>query len=226
MHAFLSFLENMAFSQWVKNAPTIWAFPTILIVHTLGMSIVAGVSAMISLVVLGFWPAVPIKPFARAFPLLWFGFGINAVTGTMMLVADATTKLTTLDFYLKMAFVFAGLYVLILMRRQIFDDPQARSGAGVGQRKGAGVGIAGVLVWRNYLRALAGVREVDGIAENESDTAAEQTSRSLTNVRVSSPTGLPGRLGVTSTERPLHATVFLLDAPKSARRRFAEDDHQ
>jgi hypothetical protein len=124
MHQFLVFLENMAFSQWVKDAPTVWAFPTILIVHTLGMSIMAGVSAMISLVVLGFWPAVPIKPFARAFPLLWFGFGINAVSGTMMLVADATTKLTSLDFYLKMAFVFAGLFVLIRMRRQIFDDPQ------------------------------------------------------------------------------------------------------
>jgi len=123
-HPFLEFLENMAFSQWVKNAPTIWAFPTILIVHTLGMSMVAGVSAMISLVVLGFWPAVPIKPFERAFPVLWWGFGINAVSGTMMLVADATTKLTMLDFYIKMAFVFAGLYVLIRMRRQIFDDPQ------------------------------------------------------------------------------------------------------
>jgi hypothetical protein len=124
MHQFLVFLENMEFSQWVKDAPTIWAFPTILIVHTLGMSIVAGVGAMLSLVVLGFWPAVPMKPFARVFPLLWFGFGINAVTGTMMLVADATTKLTTVDFYIKMAFVFAGLYVLIRMRRQIFDDPQ------------------------------------------------------------------------------------------------------
>src|ERR1700733_5474180 len=124
MHAFLEFLESMAFSRWVKDAPTIWAFPTILIVHTLGMSIVAGVSAMISLVVLGFWPAVPIKPFGRAFPLLWFGFGINAVSGTMMLIADATTKLTTVDFYIKMAFVFAGLFVLIRMRRQIFEDPQ------------------------------------------------------------------------------------------------------
>jgi len=124
VHNFLVYLENLSFSQWVKDAPTIWAFPTILIVHTLGMSIVAGVSAMLSLVVLGFWPAVPMKPFARAFPLLWWGFGINAVTGTMMLVADATTKLTTVDFYIKMAFVFLGLWVLIRMRRQVFEDPQ------------------------------------------------------------------------------------------------------
>ena len=108
----------------MKDAPTIWAFPTILFVHTLGMSIVAGGSAMLNLMVLGFWPAVPMKPFARVFPLLCFGFGVNAVTGTMMLVADATTKLTTPDFYIKMAFVFAGLFVLIRMRRQVFEDPQ------------------------------------------------------------------------------------------------------
>lgn len=121
---FLVFLEQMQFSQWVKEAPTIWAFPTILFVHTLGMAIVAGGSAMLSLMVLGFWPAVPIKPFARMFPWLWVAFGVNAVSGTMMLVADATTKLTTPDFYIKMACVFAGLFVLIRMRRQIFEDPQ------------------------------------------------------------------------------------------------------
>ena len=124
MHQFLVSIESMAFSQWVKDAPTIWAFPTILIVHTLGMSIVAGGSTMINLMVLGFWPAVPIKPFARLFPVLWVAFGVNAVTGTMMLLADATAKLTTPDFYIKMALVFIGLFVLIRMRRQIFEDPQ------------------------------------------------------------------------------------------------------
>jgi hypothetical protein len=121
---FLVFLEDLSFSHWVKEAQTIWAFPMILFVHTFGMSIVAGGSAMLSFVLLGFWPAGPIKPFGRMFPLLWVAFGINAVSGTMMLVADATTKLTTLDFYLKMAFVFAGLFVLIRMRRQVFEDPQ------------------------------------------------------------------------------------------------------
>jgi hypothetical protein len=42
----------------------------------------------------------------------------------MMLVADATNKLTSLDFYIKMALVFAGLFVLIRMRRQIFENPK------------------------------------------------------------------------------------------------------
>jgi hypothetical protein len=121
---FLLFLEDLSFSHWVKEAQTVWAFPMILFVHTFGMSIVAGGAAMLSLVLLGFWPAGPIKPFGRMFPLLWVAFGINAVTGSMMLVADATTRLTSFDFYLKMVFVFTGLFLLIRMRRQVFEDPQ------------------------------------------------------------------------------------------------------
>ena len=124
MKEFFDFLEQSGLGQWVRDAPTIWAFPTVLVLHTIGMGIVAGGSAMISLMILGFWPSVPIKPFARMFPWMWIAFGVNAVTGTMMLVADATNKLTSLDFYIKMALVFAGMIVLIRMRRQIFDNPQ------------------------------------------------------------------------------------------------------
>jgi hypothetical protein len=43
------------------------------------------------------------------------------------------------DFYLKMAFVFAGLWVLIRMRRQVFDDPQLD--------KAPVTGSAKVLAW-------------------------------------------------------------------------------
>lgn len=124
MKEFLQHLDDMAFSQWVRDAPTIWAFPTILVLHTIGMAIVAGCSTVISLVLLGFWPATPIKPFGRLFPIMWAGFWLNAVTGTMMLVADATTKLTLLDFYLKMVLVFTGIFVLIRIKRQVFEDPQ------------------------------------------------------------------------------------------------------
>ena len=124
MHEFLVFLEEMQFSQWVRESGSLWSFPTILVVHTIGMGIVAGGSAMIDLIVLGFWPNVPIKPFARLFPVLWVAFGVQAVTGSMMLVADATTKLVNPDFYIKMVLVFAGIFVLTRIRRQIFDDPQ------------------------------------------------------------------------------------------------------
>ncbi|SRR5579883_180766 len=124
MAQFLNSLEQSGLGSWVRDAPTIWAFPTILFLHTFGMAIVAGGSAMLSLMILGFWPAAPMKPFERMFPWLWLAFGVNAVTGTLMLVADATAKLTSLDFYIKMLLVFAGMYLLVRMRRQVFENPK------------------------------------------------------------------------------------------------------
>jgi hypothetical protein len=125
---FLSFLEQMPFSIWVRESSSIWAFPTFLVLHTIGMAIVAGSSAVTSLVLLGFWPKMPIKPLERLYPLMWTGFWLNAVTGTVLLIADATTKMTNWDFYLKMAFVFSGVWLLSRTRKKVFADPQLDNG--------------------------------------------------------------------------------------------------
>src|ERR1700704_328009 len=121
---FLARLEALDFSTWVRESGSIWAFPTILFMHTLGMSIVAGGNAVIDLVLLGFWPKTPVKPLERFYPLLLAGVWINAVTGTILLIADATTKLTNWDFYVKMGFVFLGTWILFVMRKKVFADPE------------------------------------------------------------------------------------------------------
>ena len=121
---FFGWLEQTRLSLWVRESGTIWSFPTILLLHTLGMSIVAGGNAILDLVLLGFWPGkTPIKPLEKYFPLIWAGFWLNAVTGTLLLMADATTKLTNPDFYVKMTFIFAGLVVLWLLQKRVFADP-------------------------------------------------------------------------------------------------------
>jgi len=125
---FLQKLENMQFSIWVRESGSIWAFPTVLLLHTLGMSIVAGLSAIMDLVLLGFWPRLPRKPLGRLFPTIWAGFWLNAVTGTILLIADATTKLTNWDFYVKMVFIFIGVFVLTRMQKVVFSDPQLDAG--------------------------------------------------------------------------------------------------
>jgi len=123
MGNFLNMLENWPFSIWVRESSSIWAFPTFLVLHTIGMSIVAGLSAMTSFALLGFWPKMPIKPFEKLYPMIWAGFWINLVTGTALLIADATTKMTNWDFYLKMAFVIAGVWLLTQTRKKVFGDP-------------------------------------------------------------------------------------------------------
>jgi hypothetical protein len=120
----LNSIEQSQFSIWVRESSSIWAFPTVLFLHTLGMSMVAGGNAAIDLVLLGIWPKTPVKPLERLYPVMWWGFWINAVTGTVLLMQDATAKLSNPDFYVKMVFVFTGVAVLKIMRGKVFKDPE------------------------------------------------------------------------------------------------------
>jgi len=121
---FLNKIEQTQFSIWIRESNSIWAFPMLLFVHTLGMSVVAGLNAMIDLVLLGLWPKTAIKPLERLYPLMWTGFWFNAVTGTILLYGDAVSKLTNPVFSVIMGFVFAGMWVLYVMHKKVFADPQ------------------------------------------------------------------------------------------------------
>src|SRR5436190_7894287 len=85
-------IEQSNFSQWVIGSSSVFAFPSILLLHTIGMGVVVGINAGIDLRILGFAPAVPLAPLERFLPLLWIGFCVNAVTGIVLFGADATTK--------------------------------------------------------------------------------------------------------------------------------------
>ncbi len=128
MMEFLSYLEHLKFSVWALQSGSIWAYPTILTMHTVGMGIVAGIAAVINLRLLGISPAIPIAPLEKLYPLMWSGFWINAVTGTTLMIADATTKLTNPDFYVKMVFVFSGVALIGIMRKKVFRDPELDKG--------------------------------------------------------------------------------------------------
>jgi hypothetical protein len=122
MMDFLRALEGSSFSQWVTQSSSVFAFPSILLLHTIGMGIVVGINAGLDLRILGVAPALPLAPLEKFFPLLWIGFWINAATGTILLVADATTKLTNPDFYVKMVFIALALINLRMLRTRVFQS--------------------------------------------------------------------------------------------------------
>ena len=117
---FLDTIENLGFSTWVRESPSKLAYPTILWLHVMGMGVVAGLGAMISLRLLGVSPKTPVQPLERLYPLIWFGFGVNAVTGTALLMASASKRGVDPVFYIKMVFIFAGVAVLQMTRNKVF----------------------------------------------------------------------------------------------------------
>jgi hypothetical protein len=116
----LDAIENLGISTWVRESPSKLAYPTILWLHVMGMGVVAGLGAMISLRLLGVSSKTPVQPLERLYPLIWWGFGVNAVTGTALLMASASKRMVDPVFYVKMIFIFAGVAVLQLTRKKVF----------------------------------------------------------------------------------------------------------
>ena len=123
MWDFLIRLEQSGFSIWVRESTSLFAFPGVLLLHTIGMGVVVGINAGIDLRILGVAPALPLAPMERFLPVLWAGFWVNAATGFVLVITDATTKLTNPDFYVKMAFIALAIINLRLLRNRVFRDP-------------------------------------------------------------------------------------------------------
>ena len=70
-------------------APTLLAYPTILTLHTAGMSVVVGTCAVLDLRVLGIAADVPFASLRRAPLFVWSGFSVNALTGALLFLPSA-----------------------------------------------------------------------------------------------------------------------------------------
>jgi len=122
MMQFLASVENTRFSTWVRESSSLWAYPTILFMHTVGLGFLVGLNAAIDLRILGFARRLPLAPMEKFYRIMWAAFWINTLSGTALLIADATTKLTNRVFYIKMGCILFAVISMVLIRRRVFGD--------------------------------------------------------------------------------------------------------
>jgi hypothetical protein len=128
MMQLLEWVEHTGIATWVRESPSIFAYTLVLSLHAIGLSIVVGISTMVGLRVLGFARDIPLEPMFKLFPLMYIGFWINAISGLLLLSANATGMLTMFMFYLKMAFVVAAIIMVRRMRRRFIEGTIAAEG--------------------------------------------------------------------------------------------------
>src|SRR5262245_45591450 len=121
----LSQIEQSTIATWIRESPSVWAYPTILFSHTVGMSLVAGISTAIDLRILGVAPEISVKAMQRFLPVFWIGFAINALSGTTLLAIDATNKLSNPVFYVKMVFIAVALALVHFTTKNVLRNPLA-----------------------------------------------------------------------------------------------------
>jgi len=122
---FLASLEQSGFSTWVRESPSVWAYPTILFMHTVGLGFLVGTSMVIDLRVLGFSSDMPLAPMRKLVPVMWAGFWVNAISGIVLVVIDATSMLVNPLFYIKIGFIALATLSGRLIANRLFRDPTA-----------------------------------------------------------------------------------------------------
>lgn len=115
----LEFIESSGLATWVRESPSIFAYTLVLSLHAIGLAIIVGVSAVIGFRALGRFGEIPLAPMLRLYPVAYLGLTINAISGLLLLAANATGMLSNFMFYLKMAFVVAAVATLQLLRPKL-----------------------------------------------------------------------------------------------------------
>ena len=144
----MAWLEGTGLARWVRESPSLWAYPTVLTLHTVGLGIVVGASAVVDFRLLGYARRVRLAALAPLFALITWGFLLNATTGVMLFIADATTKSKQPVFYVKLTMIFIALWCTFATRRIVRVD-----GATSGSRSGAMLALASLLLWAGAITA-------------------------------------------------------------------------
>lgn len=111
----LAWLEQTEFSTWLRESD--WGYPIVLCFHAIGMALVVGVSIMFCARVLGYAKEFPLAAFDRLFTIAWYGFALNAMSGTLLLIGEPRRLAVTPAFLIKMGLiVLAGLSLWILSK--------------------------------------------------------------------------------------------------------------
>jgi hypothetical protein len=123
----LLWIESTGFSTWMRESPSVLAFPAVLALHAIGMAMAAGVNAALGLRLLGVSPAIPVGEMRRFVPVMWAGFWLNAASGVALLLAYPTKALTNPVFYIKLSLIAAALALFTMIRRRLSGPPAAES---------------------------------------------------------------------------------------------------
>lgn len=120
MDNFLLMLEGLRLSQWVLGS--IWGYPVLLTFHSLGLGLLVGLLLVIDLRILGVGQPLPLSALRRLMPWVWVGFTLNAISGVVLFMADATKDYHSNSFRWKIFSIGVGLAIAVYLNRKVLRE--------------------------------------------------------------------------------------------------------
>ena len=154
MNAFFLWLEATPLSTWVRESTSVLAFPAILSVHAIGMGLAVGVNVAMAARLLGFIPAVPPQELRRFGSIMWLGFWMNSASGVLLFLGYPTKALTNPVFYVKMSLIAVGMWLYVLMSRELSEAGlKATAAAIAGLKARTSLALASLMCWAGAVTA-------------------------------------------------------------------------
>jgi hypothetical protein len=146
----LDWLESSSLAIWVHESPSVWAQPTVMTLHTMGMGVLVGACWILDLRLLGISKTVPLSAFRWVFRAVAVGLFVNVVTGFLLFMQRATTWGTSLPFLVKMTFVVASVAILMPLRSYVFQTGSEQRELSSNARL---LAIASIVCWASAITA-------------------------------------------------------------------------
>src|SRR5438128_1174846 len=146
----LAWLESLPLSVWVHESPSVWAQPTVLTLHTMGMAVLVGASWILDLRLLGISRNVPLSAFRWVFRVITVGLIVNVVTGVLLFAQRATSLGTAIPFLIKIGLVVASVATLMPLRSLVFRSDGDQCEVSGSARL---LAIASILAWTGAITA-------------------------------------------------------------------------
>ena len=137
---------------WTRESASIWAYPTVLMLHTVGLGVLVGANAVVDFRLLGFAPRLPISSLAPLYRFMWAGLAVNATTGALLFASDATTKARQPIFYVKLTLIALALAATAMIRRAA-ERGRASGDADLSARPGRRLAALSLLLWAGAIAA-------------------------------------------------------------------------
>jgi len=150
---FAAWLQSSAIGVWTRESPSIWAYPTVLTLHTVGLGVLVGANAVVDFRLLGFAPRLPLPALAPLYRFMWAGLAINAITGAMLFASDATAKAAQPVFYVKLTLIALALAVTAVIRKRVEREGAAPADRARWESTTGRAAVVSLLLWTAAIAA-------------------------------------------------------------------------
>jgi hypothetical protein len=129
----LKALQDSAFANWVQQS----AYPVVITFHSIGLATLAGLLMVIDLRVLGFAKTMPLPALRKLMRVVWIGFWVNAISGSMLFCIDAKKDYYSGLFRTKLSAIAVGLILGTLIKNRVLATPEAYASVSANTSRGA-----------------------------------------------------------------------------------------